>query len=54
MGAGEGRTGRVEREEYHLLKKDLGFMSAAFMRTTEVSLKGGIGAALARYGAADG
>lgn len=21
MGAGEGRTGRVEREEYHLLKK---------------------------------
>lgn len=35
MGAGEGRTGRVEREEYHLLKKkkDLGFMSAAFTRT---------------------
>lgn len=34
MREGEGRT--VEREEYHLLKKDLGFMAAVFMR------KGGI------------
>lgn len=42
MGAGEGRTERGEHEEYHVLKKALRFMSAAFMRNTEASLKGGI------------
>lgn len=43
MGAGEGRTGRVEREEYHLLKKKRsGFHECCFHEDTDVSLKGGI------------